>query len=151
MEPGPKTPLVWDRKAAVGCLALLSLMQLHEAGLYFFGKRGIFTQGFEFAPPLALFAILGWGLIVRNSIAWWAGLLVMGAIAIFHATRIWPALMISFGFGSGVPSGSSTHWRLWYTPFEISWLVVEGVLLSAVPILLLVERFSKSPTSDRDP
>ena len=81
MEAEPQAPLTWEEKAAVGCLALLSLQSLNE--FVFQGQ----SLGMANTAPGSLFLMLFAFLVAvavlqRRVSVWWWGAALLGAIGI---------------------------------------------------------------------
>jgi hypothetical protein len=137
------TPLPWEQKAAIGCLALLSLQEFHEGILFCLGKTapGFYSTSSAFAVLLAFFVALGCGLLFRSRFAWWTGVLLLGFIALIHVSVVWPAIWQSLRFDGRVRSAASYEWFQSVKSldaFEILWLAIRSVLMMAIPPLLVL-------------
>lgn len=144
-----RAPLPWEEKAAIGCLAVLILQELHEAALFCLGKPspGFHGTSSAFAILLVLFVSVAWGLVERSRIAWWVALGSLGAIGLTHLAVTWSSIAQSLEYRGRVQGALSYEWyqvgqRL--EDFEIFWLGARNVLLIAVPALLILGAFRKS-------
>lgn len=144
----PKIPLPWEEKAAIGCLALLSLQEFHELVLMGIQSRQLGGAGLGPLAPALLFLVLlaGFALLTENRKGWWFCLLIMTALGLVH--------LALFGGWFSPSERIVSHWEVevtnqgWIkrpslTPLGLFWVLSRGAFLLAVPALLALGALRK--------
>jgi hypothetical protein len=145
----PKTPLPWEQKAAIGCLGVLAILELH-AGLHFFlGKPrlGFSEPSWSFGLLLVLYLGLALGLRRRRALAWWMAVFAVGALGLFMAGAVGESVWESLTFTARARAASSYKWYQSFRrpePDEALLLGLHCALLFAVPLLLILGAIRES-------
>jgi len=144
-SPGATTrvPLPWEQKAALGCLGLLAVLELHAGFQFFLGmpRLGFSEPSWSFGILIVLFVGLALGLRRRLALAGWIAVVGMGAIALFMVDALGESIWESLTFSGRTRSVSSYKWyqslrRL--EPREALQLAFHCVLLMTVPLLVIL-------------
>ena len=143
-EGSPSRPI--EANLTIGCLILLGLQQLHEGCLYLYGRPSLGLNNLHDAwlILLILFAGLAVGLWNRSRAAWWLAVVLVGMIAVIHVSQSLEVIRPSYGSRQRLTAAIDCGWRPTDDPFPRYWLMVENVLLAAVPSLSLLGRIRHS-------
>ena len=112
-------PLLWEEKAAIGCLGLLSLQSVHEFLLQGIGSPQL--RGAYLGPVSLMLLVFvlaaGWGLLIRTRKGWWGCLLLTALLGLAYLGVYWKVLQTSWEvrfsnrYGTGPVVASRTRTR----------------------------------------
>lgn len=137
----PKPALVWEARAALLILALLTLQWFQEAVATWLDRwqSGALEHGavyFFYGLP---FLFIAWGLLKRNDTAWWCGVVLgagLGAM-LLHVERRTLDLYLTRWELRDSPAQASNY-PLEYAVREFLWLAARIGMHFALALLLLL-------------
>jgi hypothetical protein len=149
MEATPKSPLPWEHKAAIGCLAVLAVLEVQAGVQFFLGKPrlGFSEPSWSFGLLLVLFVGLALGLRRRLALACWMAVIAVGALGLFMAGAVGTSIWETLSFSARARSVSSYAWYQSLRPLEPEealLLAFHCALLIAVPALLVLGTIRES-------
>lgn len=147
MEAGPKPPLPWEHKTAIGALTLVAMQAIHETFATVTGSRALGRANLDLLSPVLLAAAgaAAFGIWDRSrrgrrlalGIGTGTGLLLLGAY--------WNVLRPDTELQNLIRTTEGEyeiHWPT-LTPFGRFWVIARCVLLLSVPAMLLLGELRK--------
>jgi uncharacterized membrane protein YwaF len=147
----PRDPVPWERKAAIGCLLLLSMQMSHDSLRYSLGH----PSGYELMHLswilLLLFLSVAVGLLFRYRAAWWCGVILIGSVGVLLLTASTNPIMATIRWQLQLreyPDAVRPLMRVQSSEildgFQLFWLVARNLMALAVPTFLVLGRLRQA-------